>query len=122
MRSRTGSTTTATGTSTIILGWNFIDGNNFPFDDIGHGTQVAFTVAGVRDNGEGGSGVAPDVRIMALRVIDDFQGFGTPVVAPEQLATCHHLRSRGTVRGSSTSVHGWDRERSAASGDADRVA
>jgi hypothetical protein len=64
-----------------IFGWNFIDGNNFPLDDLGHGTQVAFTVAGVWENGEGGSGVAPNARIMALRVADELQGYGTPVVS-----------------------------------------
>jgi subtilisin family serine protease len=64
-----------------LLGWNFIDGHNLPLDDLGHGTGVASVVAGVCENGEGGSGVAPNARIMALRVADELQGFGSPVVS-----------------------------------------
>ncbi len=63
-----------------LIGWNFINGNNLPLDDRGHGTGVAFTAAGVQENGEGGSGTAPFARIMALRVADQLQGFGTPIV------------------------------------------
>jgi subtilisin family serine protease len=64
-----------------LIGWNFINGNNLPLDDRGHGTNVAFTAAGVQENAEGGSGTAPAARIMALRVADQLQGFGTPVVS-----------------------------------------
>jgi len=64
-----------------LIGWNFINGNNLPLDDRGHGTNVAFTAAGVQENAEGGSGTAPAARIMALRVADQIQGFGTPVVS-----------------------------------------
>lgn len=56
-------------------GWNFISNNNNPMDNHGHGTHCAGTVAG---NGASGSqtGVAPNAKIMALKVLDD-SGSGT---------------------------------------------
>ena len=50
-------------------GYNFVDNNNDPMDDNGHGTHVAGTVAG---DGASGSqtGIAPKAKIMALKVLD----------------------------------------------------
>ncbi len=49
-------------------GWNFVTGNNNPMDINGHGTHCAGTVAG---DGTAGTktGVAPNAKIMALRVL-----------------------------------------------------
>lgn len=56
-------------------GYNYIDNNNNPLDDNGHGTHCAGTVAG---NGASGSqtGVAPDAKVMAIKVLDN-EGYGT---------------------------------------------
>ncbi|GIM09669.1 hypothetical protein Vretimale_13522 [Volvox reticuliferus] len=43
--------------------------------DTGHGTHVAGIVAAVRGNGKGGSGLAPRVRLMALKVADPSGSF-----------------------------------------------
>ena len=51
------------------IGWDFSDGDRYPFDENGHGTFVASVIAGAW-NGVGMSGVAPNARIMALRVLD----------------------------------------------------
>ena len=40
-----------------------------PMDDNGHGTHVAGTIAATRGNGEGVMGVAPNVKIMALKFL-----------------------------------------------------
>ncbi len=58
-----------------IHGWDFVNNDNDPMDDHGHGTHCAGTVAG---DGTAGSqtGVAPEARIMAVKVLDS-QGSGT---------------------------------------------
>jgi subtilisin family serine protease len=52
-------------------GWNCWENNNVPFDLDGsnwyHGTGCSGVIAGVQDNGLGVSGLAPHVRIMAIR-------------------------------------------------------
>ncbi|MGE0762496.1 MAG: S8 family peptidase [Bdellovibrionales bacterium] len=71
-----------------IVGWDFADNDNKPYDkyggftDIlngknpGHGTHCAGNVAARGSNGKGISGVAPNVRIMGLRFIT-YEGSGT---------------------------------------------
>jgi subtilisin family serine protease len=47
----------------------------FDIDNAGHGSHVAGTIAAVADNAIGGSGVAPQTRILPIRVLDS-QGSG----------------------------------------------
>jgi subtilisin family serine protease len=72
-----------------IIGWDFADKDNKPYDlagqlmDVvlkgenpGHGTHCAGNVGARADNGKGIGGVAPGVKIMALRFITE-KGQGT---------------------------------------------
>jgi subtilisin family serine protease len=72
-----------------IVGWDFVSNDNKPYDHTasimdmltkggnpGHGTHCAGNVAARGDNGKGIAGVAPNVRIMALRFIST-EGQGT---------------------------------------------
>lgn len=59
-----------------VHGWNFA--NNIPdgFDDQGHGTHCAGTIGALGDNGKGVIGVAPQVKLMAIKFLDK-DGSGT---------------------------------------------
>ena len=58
--------------STFVHPWDFVDGDRHPNDKFGHGTHVTGTVAQATNNGLGVAGVAYGVRIMPLKVLDDF--------------------------------------------------
>jgi Subtilase family len=50
-------------------GWDFLNEDNDPFDDNGHGTHVAGTIGAVGDNGRGVAGVNWNVRIIPLKFL-----------------------------------------------------
>lgn len=52
-------------------GWDFVDDDAIPQDGLGHGTGVAGIVVAEQDNGVFGSGVAPGVRVLPIRVLGD---------------------------------------------------
>ncbi len=58
-----------------LIGWNFIDRNNNPWDRAGHGTHTAGVIAAATGNGEGIAGMNPAVKIMPLKVLN-FLGRG----------------------------------------------
>src|SRR5207302_3067269 len=53
-----------------VHGWNFINNNNDPFDDNGHGTHVAGTIAAAGNNLQGVVGVNWNAKIMAIKFLD----------------------------------------------------
>ncbi len=64
-----------------VVGWDFVSNDNKPYDlkgsaNPGHGTHCAGNVAAKGMNGVGISGVAPNVRVMALRFLSE-KGSGT---------------------------------------------
>ncbi|MFN8375106.1 MAG: S8 family serine peptidase [Anaerolineae bacterium] len=60
----------------IIEGYDFVEGDFIPQDDLGHGCGVAGVIAANVNNGLGMAGVAPNTRIMPLKVLNS-QGIGT---------------------------------------------
>ena len=50
-------------------GWDFVNGDNDPFDDNGHGTHVSGTIGAVGNDGVGVAGVNWTVKIMALKFL-----------------------------------------------------
>ena len=54
-----------------VNGWDFTSGSNDPMDRFGHGTHCAGTIAAIGNNSIGVIGVAPKVKIMPVKGLDD---------------------------------------------------
>lgn len=55
----------------FVKGRDFVDDDDDPSDELGHGTHVAGIAAARANNGIGVAGVAPAAKIMPLRVLDE---------------------------------------------------
>lgn len=63
-----------------LIGWNFVQNNNNPFDLAGHGTHVAGLIAARWNNGRGIAGINRGARIMPLKVLNEIgKGWGSDV-------------------------------------------
>ena len=51
-------------------GWDFVNSDNDPADDDGHGTHVTGTIAARNGNAQGLTGTAPDATVLPLKVLD----------------------------------------------------
>jgi subtilisin family serine protease len=58
-----------------VYGWNFANENNNPYDDVGHGTHVAGTIAAEGNNGLGIVGVAWQSKVMAVKGLGTMGGY-----------------------------------------------
>ncbi len=59
-----------------IHGWDFVNSDNNPADDYGHGTHVSGIAAAAADNNKGIAGIAPDAKILPVKVLGS-NGSGT---------------------------------------------
>lgn len=97
----------------LVDGYDFVTNSSAASDPCGHGTHVAGIVAAVADNGIGIAGVAPDARLMPVRVIGDactgtysrlIQGIlyavdqGAQVIVITSGATFNHAGLRDAIR------------------------
>lgn len=77
----------------LMPGFNFIDPNQPPNDDYGHGTRVTGIIAAATDNSEGIAGVAPEITVMELKVLDSTgQGTEYDVAQALDYAASHGAR------------------------------
>ena len=58
------------GAGRFVAPRDFIWDDQLPFDLAGHGTHVAGTVGQLTNNGVGGAGMASNVRLMPVKVVD----------------------------------------------------
>ena len=54
----------------LVAGYNFVADTTNPNDDNGHGTYTSGLVAALFNNGVGVAGVAPNVRVMPIKILD----------------------------------------------------
>lgn len=73
-------------------GWNFVENNNDPMDDVGHGTHVAGIIGSVGNNATGASGVCWGVKMMPLRIIKKL-GLGTYGAYSDAVAAMSYMRT-----------------------------
>jgi hypothetical protein len=63
----------------VIGGYDFVNSDNNPMDDHGHGTHCAGIAAA---NGPGLKGVAPDAKLMAIKVLNEWgSGYDSWIIA-----------------------------------------
>lgn len=70
-----------------IHGWDFVNKDNDPMDDNSHGTHVAGIIGAKGINKIGISGVAWDVKLAALKILDS-KGAGETVRAVDAIEYC----------------------------------
>ncbi len=76
-----------------LIGWNFVDNSNNPWDLSGHGTHIAGVIAACTNNGIGIAAVNPNARIMPLKVANFIgQAKSTSVAAAIYYAVDHGAR------------------------------
>lgn len=72
----------------VVGGHDFVNGDEDPMDDNGHGTHVAGIVAGKAAGKGGVTGVAPGANLLAYKVMDaDGSGYTSDIVAGMEAAS-----------------------------------
>jgi serine protease len=67
--------------SQFVPGYDFIGGDDVPYDKNAHGTHVASTIAEQTDNADGLTGLAYGVKLMPVRVLDRNGAGDAPTIA-----------------------------------------
>jgi hypothetical protein len=81
-----------------LVGWDFFENDNKPFDEHRHGTHVAGILGAVGDNGFGVSGVNWQTSIMPLRFLDeDNRGDVSSAVEAINYTTMMRIRADNPV-------------------------
>lgn len=68
----------ANGFTDDLIGWDFANGDNDPYDDNAHGTHVAGTIGAIGNNGVGVAGAVWKTQLMITAGLN-WEGWGTDV-------------------------------------------
>ena len=72
----------------FVRPYDFVEGDRYPLDEMGHGTHVTGTIAERTNNGLGLTGIAYNVKIMPVRVLDEEgEGFISDIARAIRYAT-----------------------------------
>ena len=81
----------ASGKVDDVKGWDFVNADNDPTDDHGHGSNVTGIIAASRDNGIGISGLIGGVKILACKILNS----GNSGSTSNLIAATTYARARG---------------------------
>jgi subtilisin family serine protease len=81
-----------------LIGWDFVNADNDPFDDNNHGTHVSGTIGAVGNNANGVVGVNWNAQIMGLKFLD-FTGTGFTADAVSAINYATMMRNRYDASG-----------------------
>ncbi|MEE9189393.1 MAG: S8 family serine peptidase [Candidatus Neomarinimicrobiota bacterium] len=85
-----------------VRGVDFVNNDDDPMDDYGHGTHVAGTV-GAEDNGIGVVGVAPGSDLYAIKILNSSgSGYWTDIIAALDWAVTNGIQVTNNSYGAST--------------------
>ncbi len=88
-------------------GWDFVNADNDPMDDVGHGTHVAGIIGATGNNSLGVTGVCWKVKLLPLRIIKKL-GAGTYGVYSDAVAALAYItKLNATSRVVAVANHSW---------------
>lgn len=73
-----------------VIGWDFFNGSNKPWDYDGHGTFVTGVIAATQNNGIGIAGINPNAQIMVLKALNSFGHTRASFIAEAVLYAANH--------------------------------
>ena len=56
----------------IAPGYDFVNNDNDPMDDMGHGTHVGGIIGAISNNGQGISGIAQNIKIIPIKAFNEY--------------------------------------------------